>query len=181
MNILVVDDSVTIRKIVRSYLESIGEYKILEAADGLEALEIIKQIRNIFLVITDINMPEMNGLKFAYEVKRDKNYETVNFIFMTTETTKEHLMEAMRLGAISFLRKPLVAETFLNTVKKVIFDYENNIVLLSEGEKKAFLKDIVECSSAIKVNNGQMVISKNNRTMEIPLSRVRFTKVNKDK
>ncbi len=180
MKILIADDSLTVRKLIRSHIETIGLYDILEAENGLDALKTMQETKNIFLVVTDINMPKMNGLEFARELKKDKSHEFVNFIFITTETTKEHLTEALRLGAINFLRKPLNPDTFLNTVKKVISDFENNRVIMMEEEKREFLDNICEESSLISLQNGIITISKDDKVMEIPLSRVKFYKTCQD-
>ncbi len=180
MKILIVDDSLTVRKLIKSHIDTIGSYEILEAENGLNALEIMNQIKNIFLVVTDINMPKMSGLEFARELKKDKTHQFVNFIFITTETTKEYLTEALRLGAINFLRKPLNPETFLNTVKKVISDFENNRVVMEEEEKRLFLEKIIEEAPFISLSEGVITVSKNDRIMEIPLSRVKFYKTCQD-
>lgn len=109
-NILIVDDSSTIRKII---IRCIGHTQIavgslFEAADGEEALAILKQ-QPIHLVMTDINMPKMNGLELLSRIKTDEQWKNVPVLLITTESCVETVLDAANKGAAGYVKKPFTA------------------------------------------------------------------------
>jgi two-component system, chemotaxis family, chemotaxis protein CheY len=111
LDILVVDDSATIRKILQRVLTQtdlvIGSVK--EAGDGVEALKAL-EANKPSLVLCDINMPNMDGLQLLTAVRARAEWSDVRFIMITTEGSPERVMEAVRLGASGYVRKPFTAD-----------------------------------------------------------------------
>ena len=109
--ILVVDDSAAIRKILQRVLRQTGMAigNIMEAGDGEEALAILKT-RKVDLVLTDINMPKMDGLQFLGKVKSTADWEAIPVVMITTEGGETKVAEAVRLGAAGYVRKPFTAD-----------------------------------------------------------------------
>jgi two-component system chemotaxis response regulator CheY len=109
--ILVVDDSAAIRKILQRVLRQTGMAigAIHEAGDGKDALEILKKQR-IDLILTDINMPNMDGLQLLAAVKSSPEQRHVPVVMITTEGGETKVAEAVRLGASGYVRKPFTAD-----------------------------------------------------------------------
>ena len=111
VDVLIVDDSAAIRKILQRMLGQAGFPlgKVLEASDGLEALEKIKT-QSVHLVLSDINMPNMDGIQLLSELKSNPEYSQVPVIMITTEGGEAKVMEAVQLGASGYVRKPFTAD-----------------------------------------------------------------------
>ncbi len=111
MDVLIVDDSAAIRKILQRVLRQtempIGN--ILEAGDGVEALALLEQ-QQVGLILSDINMPNMDGLEMLGKVKSMEAYKSVPVIMITTEGNQNKVMEAVSLGASGYVRKPFTTE-----------------------------------------------------------------------
>ena len=111
LDVLIVDDSAAIRKILQRVLRqtdlNLGE--IAEAGDGMEAVEILKD-RTFGLVLSDINMPHMDGLQLLARIRHMAHLKNVPVIMITTEGGQGRVMEAVQLGATGYLRKPFTAE-----------------------------------------------------------------------
>lgn len=111
LDVLIVDDSAAIRKILQRVLRQaevpIGE--VLEAGDGCEALEALKS-RKVGLILSDINMPNMDGIQFLGQLKASGAYNDVPIVMITTEGSQQKVMEAVGLGASGYVRKPFTAE-----------------------------------------------------------------------
>ena len=111
LDILIVDDSAAIRKILQRVLRQadVAVGQVLEAGDGLEALGIMKS-RPIGLVLSDINMPNMDGLALLSAVKALPEWSSIPFLMISTEGSYEKVLEAVNLGAAGYVRKPFTAE-----------------------------------------------------------------------
>ncbi len=111
LDILIVDDSAAIRKILQRVLAqtelSIGS--VAEAGDGCEALKVLESGPRS-LVLCDINMPNMDGLQLLTAVRQRPEWSDVRFVMITTEGSQEKVVEAVRLGASGYVRKPFTAE-----------------------------------------------------------------------
>ena len=111
LDVLIVDDSAAIRKILQRVLRQtdlpLGE--IHEAGDGTEAVEILKT-RTFGLVLSDINMPQMDGLQLLARIKEMESMKNVPVIMITTEGGPGRVMEAVQLGAAGYVRKPFTAD-----------------------------------------------------------------------
>ncbi len=116
--ILVVDDSETIRYAVTSTLREHG-FTVLEAEDGREAL---KQCdgQKIHLVISDLNMPNMDGIGFVREMKKHPSYKYTPVIILTTESSEDKKAEGKLAGAKVWIIKPFEANRMLTVVNKLI-------------------------------------------------------------
>ena len=117
--ILVVDDSSTTRSLVSSHLSESGDYDIVEAASGFEALKTLPSLK-VELIITDINMPDINGLELISFVKENPIYEHIPTIIISTEDSAEDRKRGMELGARAYLVKPFTGEQLRDAVEKVM-------------------------------------------------------------
>lgn len=111
LDVLIVDDSAAIRKILQRVLVQahVPLGRVHEAGDGLEALEKLKEQR-VGLILSDINMPNMDGLQLLNAVKADTGLKEIPVIMVTTEGSSNKVMEAVSLGASGYVRKPFTAE-----------------------------------------------------------------------
>src|SRR5579871_2685441 len=117
-NILIVDDSESIRELVGLTLESSG-YQVQKGMDGQDALKFLDG-RAIDLVITDLNMPVMDGIQLIREIRKKPEYSTVPILMLTTESQTAKKDEAKAAGATGWVVKPFVQDKLLQVVKKVI-------------------------------------------------------------
>jgi two-component system, chemotaxis family, chemotaxis protein CheY len=110
-DVLIVDDSAAIRKILQRMLRQaeVPLGKVVEAGDGAEAVEALK-IERINLILSDINMPNMDGLQLLSQVRGNPAWKAIPFIMITTEGGEAKVMEAVQLGANGYVRKPFTAE-----------------------------------------------------------------------
>lgn len=110
-DILVVDDSAAIRKILQRVLRQTGMAirTIYEAGDGQEALAVLKT-QKPSLVLTDINMPNMDGLQLLAAIKAVPEWRSLPVVMITTEGGETKVSEAVRLGAAGYVRKPFTAD-----------------------------------------------------------------------
>jgi two-component system chemotaxis response regulator CheY len=116
--VLIVDDSESIRELVGLTLESSG-YKVDKGVDGVDALKLLDG-REINLVITDLNMPNMDGIQLIREVRKREGYSAVPILMLTTESQAVKKEEAKLAGATGWIVKPFVQEKLLDVVKKII-------------------------------------------------------------
>jgi two-component system chemotaxis response regulator CheY len=107
------------RSLIASTLEDLGDYEITEASSGFEALKILPG-HSFDLIITDINMPDINGLELINFVKKHPTYNETPLIIVTTEKSEEDRKKGMALGANEYITKPFKAEELQNAVKKLI-------------------------------------------------------------
>ncbi|WP_244851382.1 response regulator [Caballeronia sp. SL2Y3] len=105
MRLLVVDDLTTMRSLIRKMLKAIGYTLIDEAVDGVSALEKLKTQR-FDLVITDWNMPNMDGLTLLQEIRQSEEHADVPVLMVTAETRRENVIAAIRAGASGYVVKP---------------------------------------------------------------------------
>lgn len=116
--ILVVDDSASIRQVVGIALKSAG-YGIIEAVDGRDALTKLNG-QKINLVISDVNMPHMDGITFVTEMKKQTNYKFTPVIMLTTEGSDEKKKAGQAAGAKAWVVKPFKPEQMLQAVAMLI-------------------------------------------------------------
>lgn len=110
-DVLVVDDSAAIRRILQRVLRQTGMAfgEIHEAGNGREALEFLKS-RAVGLVLTDLNMPKMDGLQMLAAMKNTPEWRDIPVVIITTEGGETMVGEAVRLGAAGYVRKPFTAD-----------------------------------------------------------------------
>lgn len=116
--VLVVDDSSSIRQSVSFVLEENG-YAVKTADDGSRGLDALGQ-GNIDLVITDVNMPEMNGIDMVKQMKTMDEYRFTPVLILTTESQQSIIEEGKAAGASGWMVKPFTNEKLISTVKKVL-------------------------------------------------------------
>jgi len=116
--ILFVDDSGSIRALVKMILEEAG-YEVITGEDGTDALQFLNGQR-IDLVITDLHMPRMNGLELIREIRMLQDYRFIPILFLTTETKSDLKREAKAAGATGWITKPFDKDKFLHIIKKVV-------------------------------------------------------------
>ena len=121
LSALIVDDSSVMRKILERALHQTGISleKVFEAANGLEALELLHR-EKVHLIVSDINMPEMDGLEFLRQLRAQNLAPAVPVVMITTEGSEEHVREAIAAGAQGYIRKPFTAEQFKKRVLPLI-------------------------------------------------------------
>ncbi len=117
--VLLVDDSATILLSISNILSKAG-YTVEKAACAADGLKKFAAGTKIDLLITDLNMPGMNGIEFIKEVRKLPNYKFMPILFLTTESQQEKRMEAKAAGASGWLVKPATADELLSTIKLVI-------------------------------------------------------------
>ena len=110
VDVLIVDDSAAIRKILQRMLGQAGVTlgKVMEAGDGVEALEKLKA-QPVNLILSDINMPNMDGIQLLTELKSKAESKHIPVIMITTEGGEAKVMEALGLGASGYIRKPFTS------------------------------------------------------------------------
>jgi len=118
-NVLIVEDSKAIRSVIRIALEEAGDFFAAEANNGFEALKMLPR-RKFDLIITDINMPDINGLELIGFVKANPAYRDIPLIIVSTEKTEEDKRRGMALGAMGYVVKPFRKEDLLVLVKKAV-------------------------------------------------------------
>lgn len=116
--ILIVDDSESIREVVRFTLENEG-YNVLVGVDGRDALTHFNG-QTIDLVITDLHMPEMDGIELIKNIRAMPDYNRIPILFLTTESQTTKKMEAKDAGATGWIIKPFVPAKLLAAITKVI-------------------------------------------------------------
>jgi len=116
--ILVVDDSASIRQVVGLTLKGAG-YTVIEAVDGRDALNKLDG-QKVNLVISDVNMPNMDGISFVKEMKQKPNYKFTPVIMLTTEGAEEKKREGQAAGAKAWVVKPFKPEQMLQAVSMLI-------------------------------------------------------------
>lgn len=108
---LIVDDSSVMRKIVERALRQAGLSlaNVFEAASGVEGLDVLRE-QHVDLILSDINMPNMDGLEFLRQLRAQNLAPDVPVVMITTEGSEDHVREAIAAGAQSYIRKPFTAE-----------------------------------------------------------------------
>ncbi len=118
-NVLIVEDSKAIRSMIRVALEEAGEFFAVEAGNGFEALKTLPT-RRFDLIVTDINMPNINGLELIGYVKSNPTYQSIPLIIVSTEKSEEDKKRGMALGAAGYVVKPFKKEELVTIVMKVL-------------------------------------------------------------
>ena len=116
---LVVDDSPTMRQLITFSLKRIPGCRIVEANDGVDALKKLAMDK-FSLVLTDINMPIMDGLKLVSMIRKDEQFKDIPIIVVTTEGAEEDRQTGLALGANAYLSKPVKTGDLLALVNKLL-------------------------------------------------------------
>jgi two-component system chemotaxis response regulator CheY len=110
LKLLVVDDSSTMRRIIKNTLARLGYKNVLEGADGVEGWEQLDSNPDIEMLITDWNMPEMNGLELVKKVRADERFKDLPIIMVTTEGGKAEVITALKAGVNNYIVKPFTPQ-----------------------------------------------------------------------
>lgn len=110
MKLLVVDDSSTMRRIIKNTLARLGHKDVLEGADGVEGWEALDANPDVDMLITDWNMPEMNGLELVIKVRADERFADLPIIMVTTEGGKAEVITALKAGVNNYIVKPFTPQ-----------------------------------------------------------------------
>ena len=117
MKILVVDDSLTMRRIIKNSLSKIGYNDVVEAGNGVEGLEEFDK-GGVNLILTDWNMPEMDGMTFVTKIReKDSN---VPILMITTNAAKEDVLEAFKAGVSDYIVKPFTPDVLKEKIENVL-------------------------------------------------------------
>jgi two-component system chemotaxis response regulator CheY len=121
LDVLIVDDSAAIRKILHRVLvqADVPLGKVHEASDGNEALEKLKG-EKVGLILSDINMPNMDGIEFLTRIKADEAHKHVPVLMVTTEGSQAKVMQALELGAAGYVKKPFTADQIKEKLAGII-------------------------------------------------------------
>jgi two-component system chemotaxis response regulator CheY len=119
-DVLVVDDSVAIRKLLRRVLQTaMPTHTIHEAGDGQEALTLL-QAQNVDLILSDINMPKMDGLQFLASLKASSQWRHIPVVMISTEWDNTRVSDAVMLGAAGYIRKPFKVDQVREKVARIL-------------------------------------------------------------
>ncbi len=119
LKILAIDDSPTMRRIIINTLKRAGFEDVIEASDGKDALVKMK-VEKVNFVITDWNMPEMDGLTFVTTVRAMDEYKSLPILMVTTRSVKDDILEAMKAGVNNYIVKPFTPETLKAKIDQVL-------------------------------------------------------------
>lgn len=125
MKILIVDDSITIRRIITNALKTIGFPETVEAVDGKDALEKLSG-GDVDFIITDWNMPEMNGLDFIREVRANPLYSSLPILMITTHASEQDVIEALKAKVNSYIVKPFTSQELKEKIEGVLKSVQVN-------------------------------------------------------
>lgn len=114
-NILVVEDSPTMRQLISFAIKRVANSRVIEASDGVDALKKLSS-EKIDLILADINMPVMDGLKLVSLVRGNPNYKDIPIIIITTEGAEEDRKRALSIGANAYLPKPIQTQELIKLV-----------------------------------------------------------------
>jgi two-component system chemotaxis response regulator CheY len=118
MDVLIVDDAATMRRIVKGLLHELGFKNMREAVDGSAALEELKR-KKADLVVSDWNMPVMTGIELLKAIKADGDLKSVPVLMVTAEAKKENIVEALQAGVSNYIVKPFNAKTLEEKLNKI--------------------------------------------------------------
>ncbi len=117
--ILIVEDSATTRALIRAVIDELSGYETVEASSGFEALKILPQ-QQYDLIITDINMPDINGLELINFVRNNPRYSHLPIIIVSTERSEEDKKRGMALGASAYVTKPFKSVELQEIIEKTL-------------------------------------------------------------
>ena len=120
MKLLVVDDSSTMRRIIKNTLQRLGYEDIFEAENGVEAWDILDKNSDMGVLITDWNMPEMNGLELVKKTRADSRFVDIPIIMITTECGKVEVITAIKAGVNNYIVKPFTPQVLKEKLEVVL-------------------------------------------------------------
>ena len=135
-NILIVDDSTPMRAVIKKIIKAsgfdVGEF--FEAVNGREALKVLNE-EWLDLVLTDYNMPDMNGLELIEEMKKDETLKSMPVIMVTTEGSKERVEKFLAKGIAGYIKKPFTPEQIKQKLREIIGETEDEKQPFENGDE----------------------------------------------
>jgi len=120
MKIMIIDDSATMRKIIKSSLEAIGSFDIEEAENCDDGLKLLTSGLTVNLILVDWNMPGMTGIDFTKSIRSNPALSKTPIIMITSNSEKEHVLSAVMAGVNDYMAKPFTPDIFVGKIKKVL-------------------------------------------------------------
>jgi two-component system, chemotaxis family, chemotaxis protein CheY len=120
LKLLVVDDSSTMRRIIKNTLSRLGYEDVFEGEDGVQGWEVLNNNPDIGMLITDWNMPEMNGLELVKKVRKDTRFIDLPIIMVTTEGGKTEVITALKAGVNNYIVKPFTPQVLKEKLSAVL-------------------------------------------------------------
>lgn len=122
MQVLIVDDSRFIRQVIRNNLEKLGIFSgtIVEAMDGIDAMKKLAPIKELKLLVTDLQMPNMDGIEFLRRLRANRKMEGVRVVAISGNLTAQSVQTLTAMGVRDFVKKPFDIEKFMTTIKPVV-------------------------------------------------------------
>lgn len=117
--VLIVDDSSMMRKTLALTLQKVG-YRVIQARDGKEALELLLQNPAVDLIVSDLEMPRLNGFEFISELRKNPRLSLIPLVMLTTRTNDKHRQLALSLGARAYMSKPYIEQEFLDVLRTTV-------------------------------------------------------------
>lgn len=117
--ILIADDSATMRSMVVATVEELGDYRIVEACSGFEALRLLPR-DHVDLILTDINMPDINGLELISYLRTNPNYKDIPVFIISTEGSVKDIEKGRLLGADEYIVKPFSPASLQQLISKYL-------------------------------------------------------------
>jgi len=117
--ILIAEDSAVMRSLIGATVAAMGDYDVIETPNGFEALRVLPKAM-VDLVITDINMPDINGLELINFIRSNANYKNLPVVIVSTEGSEKDRKRGINLGANAYLVKPFVPEDLQNIIKEFL-------------------------------------------------------------
>ncbi len=118
-HILIVDDSKTVRNLVAFIMKKEG-FRVITAEDGLEGLEKLYSADRVDLIISDVNMPKMDGFTFIKTVREQESYRDIPVVVLSTEGQEKDIQQGMMLGANMYMVKPAQPDDLVRNVKMLL-------------------------------------------------------------
>ncbi len=136
-NVLLVDDSLPMRGIIKKIIKASGfnVQQFFEASDGIEALTILNQ-EQLDLVLTDYNMPQMNGLELLEEIKKSDTLKSIPVVVITTEGSKQRLVDFLEKGAMDYIKKPFTPEEIKEKLNQIMGEPQYEERILDNGDEE---------------------------------------------
>jgi len=120
MKFLVVDDSPTMRRIVINALKQFGYDNVVEAGDGIEALDVLKKESNVEFIITDWNMPNMTGLELTQTVRASTEFANLPILMVTTRGLKQDIVDALKARVNNYVVKPFTPQVLKEKIDAIL-------------------------------------------------------------
>jgi two-component system, chemotaxis family, chemotaxis protein CheY len=117
--ILIADDSATMRAMLVAIVETLGDYRIVEASSGFEALRLLPR-EHVDLILTDINMPDINGLELISYLRTNPNYKNIPVFIISTEGSAKDIEKGKQLGADEYMVKPFSPSALLQLINQYL-------------------------------------------------------------